>query len=77
MRGLLVFVVSAFAAGFLSACAVISVVDTAVDVTATAVGTTVDVAAGAVKAVAGSSDDELDCNDKDKDKDACKNKKPD
>jgi hypothetical protein len=60
----------------LGGCAVISVVDTAVSATATVVGTTVDVAAGAVGAVAGSSDDEdIDCDDEDnKDEDVCKEK---
>ncbi|MCE9520894.1 MAG: hypothetical protein K8S25_00505 [Alphaproteobacteria bacterium] len=64
----------------LSGCAAIAIVDTAVSVTTTVVGTTVDVAAGAVRTVAGSSDDKkLDCEDADKDTDACKKKqaKPD
>jgi len=65
----------------LSGCAAIAIIDTAVGVTTTVVGTTVDVAAGAVRTVAGSSGDEekLDCEDADKDKDACKKKqqKPD
>lgn len=58
---------------FLSGCAVVSVVDTAVGVTSTVVSTTVDVAAGAVGAVAGSSksdksdDDDEDCRKADKD----------
>ena len=38
-------------------CAVVTVVDTAVGVTATAVETTVDVAAGAVDLVVGDDDD--------------------
>lgn len=48
----------AFLASFLSGCALVSVVDTAVSITSTVVSTTVDVAAGAVSAVAGSSHDE-------------------
>jgi hypothetical protein len=78
MRSLLVLTLAVFAGPALSACAVISVVDTAVGVTATAVSTTVDVAAGAVDVIAGSSDDDKpDCEDEDKDKDVCKDKKPD
>ena len=49
---------------FLSGCAVYSVVDTAVDVTATAVETTADVAGGVVSGaagvVAGDDDDDRD-----------------
>lgn len=42
----------------LAGCAVVSVVDTAVSVTATAVETTVDVAAGAVDLVVPDGDDD-------------------
>lgn len=60
----------------LSGCAAISVVDAAVSVTSTVVETTVDVAAGAVGAVAGSSDDDdIDCEDEDnEDEEVCKKK---
>jgi len=78
MRCVFVFVACLIAGAIPSGCAVFTVVETAVDVTATAVGTTVDVAAGAVDTVAGSSDedddDDLDCDGDDKDKDACKGK---
>ena len=63
------------AAALLNGCAAVAIVDTAVSVTSTVVKTTVDVAAGAVEAVAGpssKSDEKLDCEGKDKDKDACK-----
>jgi hypothetical protein len=50
-------------ASFLSGCALVSVVDTAVSITSTVVSTTVDVAAGAVSAVAGSSHDEKEPKD--------------
>jgi len=71
-------VVAILMVGFvLSGCAAMAIVDTAVGVTTTVVDTTVDVAAGAVEAVVGSSEDEedLDCKDEDKEKDACKDKK--
>lgn len=62
----------------LSGCAVISVVDTAVGVTATVVSTAVDVTAGAVETVAGSSDkdddSDEDCEKDDKDDGSSKRK---
>jgi hypothetical protein len=79
MRAVLSIVFGALLAATLAGCAAISLVDTAVSVTSTVVETTVDVTAGAVDAVAGSSEDgeELDCEDADKDKDACKKREPD
>ena len=81
MRNLVVVLACALSGAMLSGCAAIAIVDTAIDVTTTVVGTTVDVAAGAVRTVAGSSDkkdEKVDCADKDnKDKDECKKQKPD
>ena len=81
MRNLALVFVCALGGTLLSGCAAIAIVDATVGVATTVVSTTVDVAAGAVEAVAGSSDkksaEKLDCDDKDKDKDECKKPKPD